>query len=76
VHWPYSEQFGPIDFWLTDGGRPDPGEIERELRRLGMSVRRRHYLLLPLPMTSGWQRAADRTCRRLRLGHFAIEAVR
>jgi ubiquinone/menaquinone biosynthesis C-methylase UbiE len=76
VHWPYSEKLGPIDFCLTDGGHPDPEEIECELRRLGMTVHRRHYLLLPLPMMSPWQRAADRACRRLRLGHFAIEAAR
>lgn len=76
VHWPYSDGLGPIDFALTDGGHPDPAEIEAELGRLGMTVRRRHYLLLPLPMSSGWQRAADACCRRLRLGHFAIEATR
>jgi ubiquinone/menaquinone biosynthesis C-methylase UbiE len=76
VHWPFSETLGPIDFALTDGGHPDPDVIERELRHLGMTTRRRHYLLLPLPMTSRWQRAADRLCRRLRVGHFAIEATR
>jgi ubiquinone/menaquinone biosynthesis C-methylase UbiE len=76
VHWPYSEQLGPIDFRLTDGGHPDPDEIEAQLRALGMQTRRRHYLLLPLPMSSRWQAMADVLCRRLRLGHFAIEATR
>jgi SAM-dependent methyltransferase len=76
VHWPYSESLGPIDFFLTDGGRPDPDVIERELHRLGMTTRRNHYLLLPLPMASRWQSAGDYLCWRLRLGHFAIEATR
>jgi ubiquinone/menaquinone biosynthesis C-methylase UbiE len=76
VHWPHSEGLGSIDFFLTDGGHPDPEEIEAELTRLGMAIRRNHYLLLPLPMSSGWQRAGDYLCRRLRLGHFAIEATR
>ena len=76
VHWPYSDGLGPIDFFLTDGAHPDPEVIERELSRLGMTVRRNHYLLLPLPMVSRWQRAADYLCRRLRLGHFTIEATR
>lgn len=76
VHWPYSEGLGPIDFFLTDGGHPDPDEIEAELARLGMTIHRNHYLLLPLPMSSGWQRAADFLCRRGRFGHFAIEATR
>ncbi len=76
IHWPYSDKLGPIDFWLTDGGHPDPTEIEHELRRLGMTVKRRHYLLLPLPMASRWQQVADWACRWLRLGHFAIEAAR
>jgi ubiquinone/menaquinone biosynthesis C-methylase UbiE len=76
VHWPYSEKLGPIDFWLTDGGHPDPREIERELTLLGMTPRRRHYLLMPLPMSSCWQQLADRLCRGLRTGHFAIEATR
>lgn len=76
VHWPYSETLGPIDFTLTDGGQPDAGTIEGQLSRLGMATRRHHYLLLPLPMSSRWQSAADLLCRRLRLGHFAIEATR
>lgn len=76
VHWPYSAQLGPIDFLLTDGGHPDPDAIEAELSRLGMTIRRNHYLLLPLPMASRWQRAGDYLCRRLKLGHFAIEATR
>jgi ubiquinone/menaquinone biosynthesis C-methylase UbiE len=76
VHWPYSAGLGPIDFALTDGGHPDPAEIEAELARLGMTVRRRHYLLVPLPMSSRWQRAADALCRRARLGHFSLEATR
>ena len=76
VHWPFSPGFTSIDFFLTDGGRPDPFAVEAELRRLGMTVRRRHYLLAPLPMESVWQAASDAVCRRLRLGHFAIEAVR
>ncbi len=76
VHWPYSDGLGPIDFFLTDGGYPDPAEIEAELTRLGMAIRRCHYLQLPLPMSSHWQRVADYLCRRLRLGHFAIEAKR
>jgi ubiquinone/menaquinone biosynthesis C-methylase UbiE len=76
VHWPYSDMLGPIDFMLTDGGQPDPLAIEAELSRLGMRVRRRHYLLVPLPMSSRWQEVADLVCRRLRLGHFAIEATR
>jgi hypothetical protein len=76
VHWPYSETLGPIDFALTDGGRPDPEEIEGELARLGLTTSRRHYLLLPLPMTGRWQTVVDLLCRRLRLGHFAIEATR
>lgn len=33
VHWPYSGGLGPIDFFLTDGGHPDPDEIEAELTR-------------------------------------------
>lgn len=76
VHWPYSAQLGDIDFSLTDGAHPDAGEIEEELTRLGMAVRRRHYLLVPLPMRSRWQQLGDALCRRLRLGHFAIEATR
>ena len=76
VHWPYSDGLGPIDFFLTDGGHPDPDEIEAELTRLGMTTRRHHYLLFPLPMLSTWQRAADHVCHRLRIGHFAIEATR
>jgi ubiquinone/menaquinone biosynthesis C-methylase UbiE len=76
VHWPYSETLGPIDFALTDGGQPDAEEIERALAQLGMTTSRRHYLLLPLPMTSRWQAAVDWLCRRLRFGHFAIEATR
>jgi SAM-dependent methyltransferase len=76
VHWPYSEAFGDIDFTLTDGGEPDPEVVEAELRRLGMTVRRRHYLLLPLPMTTRWQAFGDQLCRVLRIGHFSVEAVR
>jgi SAM-dependent methyltransferase len=76
VHWPYSDGLGPIDFRLTDGGHPDPTQIERELTELGMTVRRFHYLLVPLPMSSRIQSIADGVCRRLGLGHFAIEAVR
>jgi SAM-dependent methyltransferase len=75
TYWPYSDRLA-VDFFLTDGGDPDPLVVERELRGLGMTVRRRHYLLVPLPMTSRWQQLADGLCRRMRLGHFAIEARR
>jgi SAM-dependent methyltransferase len=76
-HWPHSGSvLRGIDFWLTDGGHPAPAAIEAELARLGMSVRRRHYLLAPLPMATRWQALVDRLCLRLRLGHFAIEATR
>lgn len=77
VCWPYSDSMlGTIDFSLTDGGHPDPTEIEAELARLGMRTRRWHYLLAPLPMSSRWQQIADRICVRCRFGHFAIEATR
>jgi ubiquinone/menaquinone biosynthesis C-methylase UbiE len=76
VHWPYSESLGEIDFALTDGGQPDADVVEAELRRLGLTVRRHHYLLLPLPMNSRWQVFADATCRGLRMGHFSLEASR
>jgi ubiquinone/menaquinone biosynthesis C-methylase UbiE len=75
TYWPCSDDFS-VDFFLTDGGDPDPAVVERELRSLGMTVRRRHYLLVPLPMTSRWQQFADWLCRRMRMGHFAIEARR
>jgi SAM-dependent methyltransferase len=76
VDWPFSATFGSIDFVLTDGGSPDPIVVEAEFRRLGLTVSRRHYLLVPLPMESVWQVAGDALCRRLRIGHFAIEAIR
>jgi SAM-dependent methyltransferase len=77
VWWPYSgSRLGSIDFALTDGAHPHPGEIEAELHRLGMSTRRHHYLLLPLPMSSRWQRLADAACARLGIGHFSVEATR
>lgn len=76
VHWPYSNELGRIDFWLTDGAHPDPTAIERELARLGMKVRRRHYLFVPLPMSGRIQSIADSLCGRMALGHFAIEATR
>lgn len=77
VSWPHSEtELGSVDFFLTDGAHPDPAVIEAELARLGMAFRRRHYLLVPLPMSSRWQQAGDAICARLRLGHFSIEAVR
>jgi SAM-dependent methyltransferase len=76
VHWPHSVELGPIDFNLTDGGKPDAAEIETYLRGLGLRVRRRHYLLAPLPMITIGQFVADALCRRLRIGHFAIEATR
>jgi SAM-dependent methyltransferase len=76
VHWPYSASFGAVDFFLTDGGAPDPIAVEAEMRRLGLTVRRRHYLLAPLPMETRWQAGADALCRWLELGHFALEATR
>jgi ubiquinone/menaquinone biosynthesis C-methylase UbiE len=76
-YWPYSnEVLRAIDFRLTDGGHPDPATIEAELARLGMSTRRHHYLLSPLPMVSRWQHLVDRLCVRLQLGHFSVEATR
>jgi ubiquinone/menaquinone biosynthesis C-methylase UbiE len=75
TYWPHSGGLA-VDFVLTDGGHPDPDTVERELRRHGLRVTRRHYLLEPLPMVSVWQRLADGACRRWRLGHFAIEATR
>ena len=76
-YWPYSKELlRPIDFGLTDGGHPDPAVIEAELARLGMSTRRHHYLLCPLPMVSRWQDLVDRLCVHLQLGHFSIEATR
>lgn len=54
--WPHSAGFEGIDFALTGGGQPDPDQIEAALHKLGMAVRRRHYLLEPLPMVSGPQR--------------------
>jgi ubiquinone/menaquinone biosynthesis C-methylase UbiE len=77
TYWPFSGTvLRRIDFELTDGGHPVPAEIEAELARLGLSTRRRYYLLAPLPMTSWWQKVADRLCSLWRLGHFAIEATR
>lgn len=76
-YWPFSEtRLRDIDFRLTDGGHPDPAAIEAELTAVGMTTRRRHYLLAPLPMTSVWQRIVDRLCVRLRMGHFSVEATR